>query len=245
MRTPHRSARPMARADAGPARRAMPAETGHLGEGSSGGRHERQTRHAAMQLVGGRVVGELESHHAAHRVPDHQRVLDVEGVEHRPDVLGHAADGRASPPGREPCGHRRATRRRDPGVPAMEKPADPATDDPWPRRSGAMTRWCRRQVAQLMGPQRPAQHEPVQQHDRWPLAALDDVDGDPRRPRRRRVGAVVGHGEALRRDVVGGGARARHQAVLCRPSRCQRGAGPGGHTAHEPAPVQRSLVAHR
>ena len=107
-----------------------------------------------------------------------------------------------------------------------------------------MTRWCGGQVAQLMCPQRPAQHEPVQQHHRRSLAALDDVDGAPVVDVDDALGAVVGNGQALRLDVVGGGAGPGHHAVLRGPPRGQRGAGPRGHAAHEPAPVQRSPVAH-
>ncbi len=162
-----------------------------------------------MQLVGGRVVGELESHHPTHRVPDHQRVLDVERVEHRQDVSGHAPHGRRALLGNSGAGigaqlvdETGSTRQGEARRARHRRPVAPeiGSDDPV----------VQRQVAQLMGPQCPAQHEPVQQHDRWSLAALDDVDGAPVVDVDDALDAVVGNGEALRRDVIDGGVRARH-----------------------------------
>ena len=71
----------------------------------------------------GEIGGQLEGHHAAHRVADQDGVLDLD-PEH---------------------GRRRATRRRDCRRPAIGSiPArsdEPGSDWPWPRRSTAMTRW--------------------------------------------------------------------------------------------------------
>ena len=87
------------------------------------------------------------------------------------------------------------------------------------------------EVAQLVRPQRPAQHEPVEKHDGRPLAALDDVDAPAVVDVDDVLHAVVGHGEPFRRDVVGGRACARHEPVLGRPAHRQRGAGTGGRAA--------------
>ncbi len=108
-----------------------------------------------------------------------------------------------------------------------------------------MTRWCSARSRELMRPQRPTQHEPVEQDHGRALAALDDVDRTPVVGLDDVGRAVLGNGETLRGDVVGSRLRARHEAVLGRPTRRQGRARPRRHAAYEPAPVQRSLVAHR
>ncbi len=188
-------------------------------------------------------MGDLEAHHAAHGVSHHEGVLDLERSEHGSDVHGHSAHTRRAllRSGHAGVGPQFGDRTGvfhggEPGC-ARDRPAMAS------QIGGDHPVACA-EVAQLVRPQLPAQHEPVQQHDGGALAALDDVDAAPVVGVDDVLHTVIGDGETLRSDVVGAGAGARHQPVLGRPSRGQRRACAGGHTLHQPAPVQRSLVAH-
>jgi hypothetical protein len=102
----------------------------------------------------------------------------------------------------------------------------------------------RGEVAQLMGPQRPAEHEAVEEHDGRALTPLDHVHTPTVVHLEVVLDAVLGDGQALGHDLVGRCPGTRHRAVLRRPPRRQCRPGAGGHAAHQPAPVQRSLLAH-
>ena len=120
-------------------------------------------------------------------------------VERGTDVERHATQ-RGEPWSTTPYGPRPATRRRGPASSCTENPSrpSPTSRDHGGRRDDPVVHG---QVPQLMGPQRAAQHETVQQHHRGPLAALATWM-TPRRRCRPRARCIVGHGEALRHDLV-------------------------------------------
>ncbi len=220
--TPSRSASDTARAETGRGHAGHAPEAGQSGEGTRRGGHEGQARHPTLQLLGrecrGRVGGPPCRPSSA-PPPGRARPPGLRARRGRRRPCGARP---ASPAGPRPCGRRRAARPRGRRVGTQENPEVPGTERPWPAEVRGDDPVVSGQVAQLMGPQRRAQHEPVQQHHGRAVAALDDVDASPVVDVDDMLHAVFGHGEALGGDLVGGGAGAGHEPVLGRPTRRQR-----------------------
>ena len=161
-------------AAARPARDASPGSSCRRGAGPSSRRSAGVALAASTaRAVSSRALGRLGRVGRGAGVDQHQAADPLGMAQHQRQrhVSAHrqaAQDDRA----RRCPGDRAARRRRRPSRPSCKRPRD-AADSPWPRRSGAITRYVEPIAVELLLPHRAAERKPVQQdHDRPGSACL-------------------------------------------------------------------------